>query len=136
MGQAHYSWPLNFHTNASFSYVLPVSNMISKGYKSSKSEVGQKLIYPLIYCKINIEGNQTSCCTIGIIPQESDCWSDNMMNVSMKCQSHFITLSHSFAQLFEGSLSFRCICCFDNHTNIWGLLFPLLLEIALMHTVN
>lgn len=33
-----------------------------------------------------------------------------MMNLSMKCQSHLITLSHSSVQPLEGNLSFGCVC--------------------------
>lgn len=43
--------------------------MISKCYKSSKGEVGQKLIYPLIYYKINIEVNQPAVARLASSPK-------------------------------------------------------------------
>ena len=43
--------------------------MISKGYKSSKGGVGQKLIYPLIYYKINIEVDQLAVAQLASSPK-------------------------------------------------------------------
>lgn len=95
------------------------SYRISQNCKQSKVGVGQKTSMSLVVgSKIYSRGESTRYCTIAIIlPRELTlvCWSANMMNLSMKCQSHFITLAHPFVQLLEGSISSGSICWFDSY---------------------
>lgn len=104
LGQAHYSWPLNFHTNASFSYVLLVSNMISKGYKSSKGGIGQKLIYPLSYDKINTEVNQLAVAQLASSPKrvivEVTTWWISVWNASHTSLLYLILLPSFLKAIF------------------------------------